>query len=105
MPTLADKIKPYLDQLRDRELTNRAVAKLLGVSEEHVCRVLKRLKFVKNPPPDRQQASQLYRARQEYRRHVATTLSITDAARAAGCSVRTIYRLRHVAQKPQPDAE
>lgn len=105
MPTLADKLKPYLNALRDREITNRAVALELGVSEEHVCRVLKRLKFKKSPPPDRSEASALYRTRQKHRRHVATTMSIADAARAAGCSTRTIYRIRHNAKKSQPQPE
>lgn len=91
---LADRLAPYLEPLRRREVTNRAVARELGVSEEHVCRVLKQLNVVKDAVPDRKKNAELYRTRQAFRRQVAKTLPVAEAARQAGCSTRTIYRLR-----------
>lgn len=94
---LADKIKPYIPQLVSRDLTNRALAAELGVSESYLCRVLKKLKVKREPAPDpaaRAAQAALNEARRAHRLDVAKTLSVKDAARAANCSTRTIYRLR-----------
>lgn len=91
---LADNIQPFLEQIRRREITNREVAARLGVSEEHLSRVLKKLNVVKDPPPDRKAQAELNRARREFRENAARTMSVSAAARAAHCSVRTIYRLK-----------
>lgn len=92
---LRDQIKPFLPQIISREVTNRAVAALLGVSESHLCRVLKQLKVVKEEAPNSKARRELNAARREFRLHAANTMSIDAAARAAGCSTRTIYRLRN----------
>jgi hypothetical protein len=91
---LRDRIKPYIDQIVRRELTNRAVAAELGVSEHHVCRVLKALNVVRNPAPTRDNKAALIQERKDFRASVAASMSVTDAARAANCSTRTIYRYR-----------
>lgn len=103
---LADDLQPYLDRLRDRDITNRDVARELGVAEESVCRALKRLGFQKNAPASRKAQSALYAARQALRLQLAHTLPPAEAAAAAHCSVRTIYRFRakprHDTEEPQP---
>lgn len=91
---LKAKLKPYLEALRERRLTNRAVAKLLDVSEEHVSRVLKQLKLQKDPVPDPKKRKALLQTRAELRSTLANSMSITEAAKAANCSTRTIYRYR-----------
>ena len=93
---LRDDIIPFLEELRTRKVTNRAVAARLGVSEEHVSRVLKELGIVKIPGgQERRAAKELAAERYRYRKEVAKTLSPRLAARAARCSVRTIYRWRN----------
>lgn len=91
---LADDIQPFLEQIKRREITNREVAARLHVSESHLCRVLKQLGVERDPPPDRKAQAELNRARRAFRENAARTLSVPAAARAAGCSVRTIYRLK-----------
>lgn len=91
---LRDQIRPYIDQIVKRELTNRAVAALIGASEYQVCRMLKQMGVVRDPAPDRKARSKLLAERRAYRLHVAQTLPIKEAAAAAKCSTRTIYRLR-----------
>ncbi len=88
---------PYLDDLRQRKLTNRAVAALLDVSEAHLSRTLKLLEVVKDPiitPPNK--TKQLLQARKLMRSLAANnkTLTVAQAAKQANCSERTIYRLR-----------
>lgn len=93
---LADNIKPYLPQIISRELTNREVAALLGTHETYVCRVLKRLGVKREAAASAAVSTQakLRAARMEHRAAAAATLSVKDAARAANCSTRTIYRIR-----------
>lgn len=104
---LRDQIKPHIPAIVKREITARAVAHLLGVSEGTVCRTLKQMKITREPARDRTAAGKLERARREYRALCAATMSIEAAARAANCSTRTIYRLRKKpdAKKPQPGAQ
>lgn len=91
---LSDDLKPYIGQIIRREITNRELAALLGTHESYVCRVLKRLKVVREPVVRKPSTKEINAARAEHRQHVALTMSIKDAAKAAGCSERTIYRIR-----------
>lgn len=91
---LSDDLKPYIERLKARAITAREVAAALGTHESYVCRVLKRLgverETIVKPPTSRE----LNAARAEHRLNAAKTLPVKDAARAASCSIRTIYRLR-----------
>lgn len=91
---LSDAIKPFLEQIRRREITNREVAIALNTHESYVCRVLKRLKVERDPIVKPASTKELNAARAEHRLHVAMTMPVKEAAKAAGCSIRTIYRLR-----------
>ncbi len=89
---LIDDLQPYLERLINRELTSRAVAQALNVSEAHLCRVLKANKITKAPiyKPD----PGLLQARKAHRIKVANSMPPEEAAKAANCSVRTIYRYK-----------
>ena len=91
---LKHKLQPYLAQLKSRQITNREVAAELGVSEHHLCRVLKTLNLQKDMPTAKANA-ELKAARKAHRLNVAKALPIKEAAKAANCSTRTIYRLRN----------
>lgn len=93
---LRDNIRPLLPRIIARELTNRQVAAMLDCSEFSVCRVLRQLKVTRDPvsKPDRSAQRELETARREHRAAVAKTLPIIEAAAAAKCSTRTIYRWR-----------
>lgn len=91
---LRDKIKPFIPQIISRELTNRAVARELGVAEESISRVLKQLKVIREEAPNSLARKELNASRRKHRAEVANTLSVKAAAAAANCSIRTIYRLR-----------
>lgn len=86
------RVQEYLPQLKSREMTNREAAELLGVNEQHLSRTLTELNFVKDPAQDRKAQTELNRQRKKFREHVANTMTPEDAAKAAGVSVRTIYR-------------
>jgi AraC-like DNA-binding protein len=108
METLRDRLKPLIPAIVRRELTNRDVARKLGVSEGHICRLLKKMDVQRQPPPSREgkrsrpEEMELLEAREALRREVAartratddTRLSVAEAARQAHCSERTIYRYR-----------
>jgi transposase len=91
---LRDQIRPYVTRIVKRELTNREVARELNVSEGAVCRVLKQLKVKRDPVPNNDAERIKAAERRELRTTAAQTMSIKDAAAHAGCSTRTIYRLR-----------
>ena len=91
---LRDRIRPYIHKIVTRELTNRALAAELGVAEESVSRVLKQMKVVREAAPNGAAKRELNKTRREFRVQAATTMDIKAAASAAGCSIRTIYRLR-----------
>lgn len=91
---LSDRLKPYIDQIVRREITSRELARLLGTHETYVCRVLKRMKVEREPVEVRPSTRELNAARAEHRRNAALTMSVKEAAAAAGCSERTIYRIR-----------
>lgn len=91
---LSERLKPYISQIVKREITNRELAQLLNTHETYICRVLKRMGVSREtitPPPS---TKEIRAARAEHRRQVATTLNVKEAAAAAGCSERTIYRIR-----------
>lgn len=86
------RVDPYLPQLRAREMTNREVAALLGITEEHLSRTLKEIGFEKEPAVDR---AALKKATADKKANIAALAAAhppEEAARLAGVSVRTIYR-------------
>lgn len=90
---LRQAIKPFLDDLRDRKITGRQVARELGVSETSLSKTLSKLGLKKIPVQNRAEQRQLRQAREAYRRMVATSMPVKDAAKAANCHPRTIKRL------------
>lgn len=92
-------IQPYIEDLRARRVTNRAVAKVLGVSEAHLSRVLRTLGVVKDPANDRQLQHELAVARKLFRADLASKLPASQAAKLAKCSERTIYRYKNDTKK------
>ena len=92
-------IIPYIDQIRERKITNRDLARKLGVNEAYLCRQLKALGIVREPSPfnpeHRDQLRKLAETRRQARLHMAQTMSAKAAAQAAGVSLSTIYRLRN----------
>lgn len=91
---LKRKIKIFLQALEDREITQREVAARLGYTERHVRNVLRLYRQTKTPS-ERAMRSKLAKARQQYRKLLAQTLSPRQAAERANCSLRTIYRYRN----------
>jgi hypothetical protein len=94
--TLKDRLAPYLDALVTRKTTNKDVADALGYSPESVSRALAQLGIAKAPreKSERQRQHELFEARKKFRDEAAASLKPQQAARAAGCSLRTIYRRR-----------
>lgn len=86
------RVTPYLPQLRAREMTNREVASLLGITEEHLSRTLTELEFEKEPAVDRAALKAATAAKKANIAALAATHPPEEAARLAGVSVRTIYR-------------
>lgn len=88
------RVKPYLAELKARATTNRAVAAELGCTEEALCRVLKEVGLEKDPAIDRKAQTELNKERTAFRTRLANDPTITpaEAAKRAGCSLRTIYR-------------
>lgn len=91
---LRDDIRPYIEDLKARKTTNRAVAQVLHVSEEQVSRVLKQLRVVKDSVPQAKKRRELAKIRREVRETAANSLPIKQAAVEANCSTRTIYRYK-----------
>lgn len=91
---LSDDLKPYIDRIVKREITNRELARILSTHETYICRVLKRMGVEREALVPAPSTKEIRAARAEHRHLVATTLSVKEAAAAAGCSERTIYRLR-----------
>ncbi len=91
-------IRPYLADLQAREVSNREVARILDVSEEHISRTLKALNIVKVPSAHALKAKkkenyqELEKARKAHLSKLANTLSPQEAAEAGNCHIRTIYR-------------
>lgn len=93
---LKDDVQPYLPALRLRSITNREVARTLGVTESYLSRILRELGFKKTPSQTAQDKARVQK-RKELRAQrpvLATTLTVAEAARQAGVTERTIYRER-----------
>lgn len=88
------RVRPYLDELKSRAITNREVAAQLGCNEATLCRVLSQLGFAKEPAIDRKALSDLNRERKRFRIATANDPANTpeQAAKICNVSVRTIYR-------------
>jgi IS30 family transposase len=91
---LRDDLKPYIDALKRREITGREVARLLGTHESYISRVLARMNITRDPPAKPLTDKIINQARAEHRLLCAQTMEPKAAAKAANCSLRTIYRLR-----------
>lgn len=98
---LIERLNPkLLEQLRTRKVTNRAAAEALGVSETYLCRTLAELgaEKVKGATSEhREQRSTLAKTRTQVREQLAkrvnrNEMTIEKAAKAANCSVRTMFR-------------
>jgi AraC-like DNA-binding protein len=93
---LNEKALRLLQKYADRVLSRGEVAQMLGVTERQVNRYMKDHGFERQPSPsalDRELAAKHRLARQTAAEMVLEgKLTITDAARRAGCSERTIYR-------------
>lgn len=89
-------IQPYIPDLKARLITNREVARLLNVTEAHLSRTLKDLGIQKDPAKNaRLHQKQLTKTRKEHRASAANRLPPEEAAKAANCSIRTIYRYKN----------
>lgn len=109
---LKDRLgKRLLDQLHTRKITNKEAAEQLGVSESYLSRTVAAFQD-KVPGPtvlERKANSELARIRRQYRTKLAKDVirnrtTIAEAANAAGCSERTMFR--YVAQyTAQPEAK
>jgi IS30 family transposase len=86
---LKNDIKPYLRKLKARKITNRAVAKLLGVREQSISRILQGIE--KAPTAKHQKIDKQLRTTKAAEAR-AGLITISQAASAASCSTRTIYR-------------
>lgn len=86
--------------LTNREITGRAAAKSMGISEQYFSLLVRRQKIKRIPGPTvvrREKAEALTALRREYRKAVVVQVakgrkSIEVAAKEAKCSERTIYR-------------
>lgn len=87
------RLRPYLEMIETRQITNRDLAKELGCSESHLSHTLAILQ-VSRVQPDYKLRKTLVQARKDYRKHLANTLPPEEAAALANCSIRTIYRYK-----------
>lgn len=103
--TLKNRITAeQIEALRTRQITNRSLAKQLGVTEFHLSRTFPGHKIGKIAGPvasAKREKKQLRLIRDDFRAVLAMKvknrqLSVEDAAKTAHCSVRTMYR--HVAK-------
>lgn len=86
-------IEPYLDALRDRKITGREVARLLGVTESWVSKTLKAAGVTRSKKPSRAEKKALRAARLAHRLHAVATMNPKEAAEACNVHPRTIARL------------
>ena len=93
---LKDDVQPHLPALRSRSKTNREVARILGVTESHLSRILREINFKKDPSQTAQEKARVQKRKElrALRPTLATTLTVAEAARQAGVTERTIYRER-----------
>jgi hypothetical protein len=96
---LKNKLKPYLEPLRTRQMTNREVAAILNVNENYLSQVLSKMKLVRVEAEfsatSIQKRKDLVAARKAFRKEVAHTLPTKEAAAAANCHPRTILRWKN----------
>lgn len=86
------RVEAYLPQLKAREMSSREVAGLLGIHEQHLCRVLAELGFEKDPAVDRKAQKAATAEKKARIAEFAQNHPPEEAARLAGVSLRTIYR-------------
>jgi transposase-like protein len=91
---LKTRVKPLIAAIVNRQLTIRAAALQLGVTESYLSKVLISLNVERITAPTRQQVKELNAQRKAHRTHLANTLPPKEAAKAANCTLRTIYRYR-----------
>ena len=88
-------------KIQAKELTNRAAAKSLGISESWFSHLLTKQGVIRPPSPHvkyRQDRHELLQARKELHRQLADavkrkTKTLAQAAKEGNCSQRTIYRV------------
>lgn len=106
--TLQKRITPeQIEALRTRKVTNRALAKELGVTEFHLSRTFPGHRIGKIPGPvaaAKREKRQLRLIRDDYRLMLAMKvkarqITVEQAAKTAHCSVRTMYRHLAKAEK------
>lgn len=99
--TLREKITPQqIDDLRNRRVSGRTLAAILGVGEEWLSRNYSTKKINKIPGPVNAAVIEkrlLAAVRREFRNSIAKDVingkkNIDDAARQACCTQRTMYR-------------
>lgn len=86
--------------LEQRKISSTEAARLLNVSLPHLSRTLAASNFKKIPATvaaTRAKNSEAYKDRQTQRTHLAQQvkskqLKIAEAAKLAGCSIRTLFR-------------
>ena len=93
---LKDDVQPYLEELRLRQRTNREVARILGVNEAYLARVLGELNLIKIPSQTAREQAEIARRKElrAKRAQIAATMSVGEAARLSEVTERTIYRER-----------
>ena len=99
MLNMRQRVKPHLDDLKARKITNREVAKILGCNEQALSRLLGTIEFERDPPVDHAAHRELVRTRKEHLAQCAATMTPEQAAKACNVSVRTIYRYVDKAKK------
>ncbi len=90
---LRQSITPYIAALRDRKITGREVARVLGVTESWVSKTLKDLEVVRVKKTSRDEERQLRQARLAHRLKAAKSMTVAEAAKACNVHPRTITRL------------
>jgi len=97
---LKDRLtKRVLERLRTRKVTNKEVAREMGVSESYLSRIVAGMQ-TKEPGQtviERNANAQLAKTRRHFRTKLAKEVirnrkTCTDAAAEAGCSERTMFR-------------
>src|ERR1700741_3930797 len=90
------KAEPYLDDIKHRRLTVKQVARTLNVSYTYLSRVLNQMGAGPEPSTrqeDRRKKKELTQTRKQHREHLAKSMPLDQAAKAAKCHPRTIRRI------------
>lgn len=108
---LKDRLgKRLLEQLHTRKITNKEAAEQLGVSESYLSRTVAAIqdKVPGQTVLERKANSELATIRRQYRTKLAKDVlrkrtTIAEAADAAGCSERTMFRyVERYRAEPEP---